>query len=442
MGMLAWFGFRTKANPVQSLFGQTSMYVLPQPEYTPTDYLKLSKVAYEQNPICYRAVNLIANTCAGIRWELRNPQDGQEVVDPEHVALKLLDNPNPSQSRADLLAEIVIDLHVAGNAYINLVQVGSLAELWRLRPDRITVDRDGEGEIVSYTYRVNTTERGKKVFPAEEILHLKMHSCTNDTYGLPPVGVAARIIDQMRAGDDWNTALMQQRGQPSGAFMAPGALTRDQFDRLNQQLREKVQGAKNAGKPMLLDNGMQWVSFSQSPSELDWLESRRENARIIATVLGVPPELLNDVSSSTYNNFTTARKAFYTETILPLMDRVRDRLNAWLLPRLNVPLLQLDYDRDDIEALQEDRQLVWQRAILAKTQGVLTANEARQLIGYAQVQEAGADLLGAATPLPKIAAVESMVATPQGVAKSADHELIRELKAMRREMARVLRQAA
>lgn len=78
------------------------------------------------------------------------------------------------------------------------------------------------------------------------------------------------------------------------------------------------------------------------------------------------------------SNYQEARMAFYMETVLPLMDWYRDELNNWLVPMFGENL-ELDYDKDEIEALSEDRQEVWTRC---KDAYWLTLNEIRVACGY------------------------------------------------------------
>jgi phage portal protein BeeE len=116
-----------------------------------------------------------------------------------------------------------------------------------------------------------------------------------------------------------------------------------------------------------------------------WLEGLKFSGREIAIAFGVPPELIGDNSNKTYSNYGEARMAFYLETVLPLMDFLRDELNNWLTP-LYGDSYYLDYDRDEIEAIQEDRKEVWSRANKSFASGLLTKNEAREMIGYESVE--------------------------------------------------------
>jgi phage portal protein BeeE len=108
------------------------------------------------------------------------------------------------------------------------------------------------------------------------------------------------------------------------------------------------------------------------------LGGRRFSKQQIAVVYGVPPELIGDSQSKTYNSYPEARLAFYMETVLPFLDRLRDCWNASIVAPYGTDLW-LDYDRDQIDALQEDRKSLWSRA---KEADWLTINEKRELTGY------------------------------------------------------------
>src|SRR5260221_652500 len=332
---------------------------LGQPVYTPRDYTVLAKEGFERNVTVHRAVMLIAQSCAGIPWKLFHGQEKLRSFD-NHPLLDLLKQPNQRHSTSDFIEQVVAFWVLSGNSYINAVRMDprqTPAELWALRPDRVRVI-PGQGTIWGYEYNVDGY---KTFFDADSMLHLKMFAATNDWYGLSPVAVAGALVDQQNEGFDWNTSILQNAGRPSGALVATAALTNDQHERLRRLILERYSGKKNAGKPMLLEGGMDWKQFSMSPLELDWAETRKVNMRDIAVALGVPSELLGDGDIRTYSNYQEARRSFYQETVLPMMDKLRDKLNTWLVPMFDTQLY-LDYDKEEIEALQEDRDSLSQRS--------------------------------------------------------------------------------
>ena len=98
-------------------------------------------------------------------------------------------------------------------------------------------------------------------------------------------------------------------------------MTPEQFGRLKSELEESFEGARNAGRPMLLEGGLDWKSMSLSPRDMDFLEAKNAAAREIALALGVPPMLLGIPGDNTYANFQEANRTFWRQTVLPLVKR-------------------------------------------------------------------------------------------------------------------------
>lgn len=386
----------SKANPVGGLI--SSMFSVGSPVYTSRSFEALAREGFQNNGYVFRAISVIAQACAGIPWVLyrdkgsagasqRRRQGGKIKSDEldTHPLLDLLARPHGQDTitgTGSLMEQFVSFYVLSGNSYMTALRpttrIAPPQELWIQQPGRMRVMPASDGTVNAYRYTVG----GKyQDFEPADVLHWKSFNPTDDWYGLSPVGVAARIVDQMNSANDWNTALLQNMARPGGFLTAPNHLSDPQYERLQAELRAKYMGSKNAGKPGLLEGGLDWKQVGLAPSDMDWLEGKKTNVREIAVILGVPSEMLGDSTNKTYSNFQEARRSFYTETVLPLMDVLRDLLNAWLVPMYGENGLRLDYDRDDIEALQEDRDAMHERARLNYAGGIITLNEAREIIG-------------------------------------------------------------
>ena len=73
----------------------------------------------------------------------------------------------------------------------------------------------------------------------------------------------SQVIVQHNQAAVWNQALLQNGAKPSGALVVKGAdgsgghLTDEQFGRLRNQIDEQYAGARNAGRPLLLEGGLE-----------------------------------------------------------------------------------------------------------------------------------------------------------------------------------------
>jgi hypothetical protein len=153
------------------------------------------------------------------------------------------------------------------------------------------------------------------------------------------------------------------------------------------------QGDRNAGRPLILEGGLDWREMSLSPKDMDWLSGRTNAARDIALAFGVPAQMIGLPDAQTYANMEQARLAFYEETVLPQITRVISGIDHWLCPMYR-DRPDLDFDPDSISALTDKRQAQWTKI---QTANFLTLNEKREAAGYGPI--AGGDRIDD-TPAP------------------------------------------
>ena len=364
-----------------------ALQMIGRPAWTPRNYEALSREGFAQNPVAYRAVRLIAEAVASIPFLLY--EDEAEIT--EHPLLDVLARPNPMQSGPELVEAFLSFLQVSGNGYLELVSMqGDPRELYALRPDRMKVVTGADGWPEAYEYSV---PGGKTVFEQAgqaPILHLRLFHPLDDHYGMSPLEVAAGAIDVHNAGNAWTKALLDNSARPSGALVYKGPdgapnLSEEQFQRLKDELDTNIQGVSNAGRPLLLDGGLSWVSMSLSPQDMSFIEARHVAAREIALTFGVPPMLLGIPGDNTYANFREANLALWRQTVIPLARKLVASLNGWLAPRFGNGL-RLAYDFDDVPALASERDGLWQRLTAAP---FLTDDEKRAALGYEPLHSEG-----------------------------------------------------
>ncbi len=155
-------------------------------------------------------------------------------------------------------------------------------------------------------------------------------------------------------------------------------MTDEQFDRLKAELEEGYSGATRAGRPLLLEGGLDWKAMSLTPKDMDFIEAKNAASRDIALAFGVPPMLLGIPGDNTYANYQEANRAFYRVTILPLVARTAKELSAWLSPLFGEDL-RLWFDADQIDGLSAEREALWARVGAA---AFLTDDEKREGVGY------------------------------------------------------------
>jgi HK97 family phage portal protein len=317
---------------------------------------------------------------------------GEEEIDA-HALSDLIAQPNAAQVGPEFLEALLGHLLVAGNSYVEAVAIeGELRELHVLRPDRMKVvpGPDGWPEAFEYTVSGRSARLAGDCAPGvRSVLHMKLYHAAHDHYGMSPLEAAATAIDLHNTAARWNKALLDNSARPSGALVyttRDGNLTTEQYERLKAELELGFQGTVNAGRPLLLEGGLDWKSMSLSPKDMDFLEAKNAAAREIALALGVPPMLLGIPGDNTYANMAEANRGFWRQTVIPLVGRTSKALSRWLAPAWD-PELELRPDFDAIEALSPEREALWARLEKAS---FLTLNEKRAAAGYSPIADSEA----------------------------------------------------
>lgn len=414
--ILSAFGLKQSATTraVTSVFTGLNRAV-----WTPRDFAHLTSEGYSKNVYVFRCVEYVSTAFAGVPWCLYSKEGVYKRRLKEirkHPLLSLWERPNPQESGTDWRARVAAFRLLNGNSYIERVgpNSGPPKELYSHRPDRMeVVSGNAVNPIAGYVYTANGVPTP---FRAEQILHWKAFHPLNDWYGMSPLEATSYSLDQNNESRAWNVSLLQNACRPPGAFVAEDGLTDDQFQRLQELVESRYSGSMNAGRPLLLEGGAKWEKFGYDAVEMAWIEGLKLSTREICTGFGVPPELLGDSANKTYSNYGEARKAFYEETILPLLDSFRDAINAWLMPLFGEGLY-LSYDKDEIEALREDQDKVHARVREDVRGGILTPNEAREAIGYDKYTSEEADKLYISTQLIPLEAISSWEVTAPGEQK-------------------------
>ncbi len=355
-----------------------------RPRWTPRNAEALMREGYMKNAIVHRAVRLLAEAVGQVSW-LAYDSDAEHDA---HPLLDLLARPNPRQDGSAFLETVVAHLQLAGNAYIEAVTLdGRPRELYALRPDRMRVVPGADGWPEAYEYHVaGRSVRFEQGGALPPILHLTHFHPLDDHYGLAPLEAASIAVDTHNAAAAWNKALLDNAARPSGALVYSGpeqaVLSDGQYERLKRELADEYQGAKNAGRPLLLEGGLDWKAMSLSPKDMDFLEAKHNAAREIALAFGVPPMLLGIPGDNTYANYQEANRAFVRGSVMPLANRIGMAISQWLSPALG-GAVRLAIDPDRIEALSADRAALWARVTAAP---FLTLNEKRIATGYSPVE--------------------------------------------------------
>ncbi|MEO7467227.1 MAG: phage portal protein [Sphingobium limneticum] len=343
----------------------------------PASYEAQLRAGVMGNAVAQRAMRLVSEGAGACAIKMRGVDDAAVAT-----VAALVGRASAGQGLVETLA---CHLLLHGNAYVQVIAGadGMPAELFALRPERVSVEADARGWPAAYLYRVG--ESVTRLSPQDGagrtgVLHIKALHPLDDHYGLGCTGAAAGAVAIHNAASVWNKALLDNAARPSGAMVYdPGdgsVLSPEQFERVKREMEAAFAGAANAGRPMLLEGGLSWRAMSLTPAEMDFVGLKSAAAREIALAFGVPPMLMGLPGDNAYANYREANKALWRQTILPLVTKIcgalAQGLDDWW------PGLVIAPDLDAVPALSDERASLWERVATAD---FLSADEKKALLG-------------------------------------------------------------
>lgn len=309
------------------------------------------------------------------------------LVELEHTELhKLLDRPNPAQSYATWISELIAFGKLTGNRYIYGIgpetgqNVNKYTELYVMPSQIIEINSGGIMKPVeSYTIEYNGTYH----IPAEQMCHIKDFNPYYDgtgshLYGQSPLKAGLRSMTTNNEATESGVKFLQNQTARGILMSDEGDLNEVQAQQLKDKFRKDHQGSKKAGDIIITPKKLSWVNFGLNATDMSLIEQYNASIKDLCNIYNVPVTLLNNTESSTYNNVKEAKKALYQNCVIPELIKIQDELNRWLSPMYGDKIC-IEFDFSVIPELQEETDKIVDQMTKAWW---LTPNEKRAAMSY------------------------------------------------------------
>ena len=196
--------------------------------------------------------------------------------------------------------------------------------------------------------------------------------------GKSRIARAAETVSGVRAADEWARSFLANGAAPSGALQSDQQITEENFEKLKKTIAEKFQGGRNAGRPLLLQEGLKWQTISLSPEDSELLESRKFGVVEICRLYQVPPPIIQAYENNTFTNAAQAGLWFATFCLAPWARRLETEFARSIFPANSS--LEIEFDLTGF--LRGDPETRWNAHKIALESNVLTTDEVRQIEGW------------------------------------------------------------
>ena len=346
---------------------------------------------YQQNPVVYSIVSMIAKSVAKASWKCVNAQ-GEEIQSP--LLAKLMYQPNALQKWKDLTESLTTHYLLEGNAFLtgeygSGINKGKYNTIYIL-PTEETQVISNNGRAIN-GFRVNHSFTADTEIPAADMMWLRTPNPDYDQsdnwlFGqsaFKPALPSIQIYNDARDSLLW---FQQNKGAQKIIVNKDGEneFSPEAIDQLKNKLRAQAQGNNNTGNIPIIDGTLDVIDVSSDLDSLMLFAQMDQAAQEICNVINFPSQLVG-LKDATYQNAKEAKKALWENCVIPMLVELKEGFNTWLTPQFGD--VWLDFDLSHIDALQEDKIMRFQA--IKEGAGMISINEARVMAGLKPVDSIG-----------------------------------------------------
>jgi len=272
-------------------------------------------------------ISLISNTIASLPLFLYRSSGEGRAKATDHPLYDLLHAfPNTEIGAVDFRTTLMNDalLYGSGFAEIERYSNGSVRALWWLPAQYVTAERDADGAIW-YTYAAGTEEQTH--LPARNVIHVRTGPL--DENGIMAVSILSRAASSLGltlSAETVAQAMMDQGIKSAGVLQHPGRLTAEAVERLRADFTRVHSGTENAGKVIVLENGMTFNPVQTTATDNQFLEQRQYAVREVARWFHVPLSKLKAIDSPGFKTIDSEQQQFLTDCLQPILIRIEQEV--------------------------------------------------------------------------------------------------------------------
>lgn len=289
-------------------------------------------------PAVYRAIALIAGTCASLPLHAYRDR-AQDVRERMSAQPRLVQQPHPDLTTFEWAELVYVHLLGWGNSYLRILrdQSGIVRELWPIEPQRVSVGRTSTGQKV---YGIDTADLGGNVTASADLLPLTDREVLHipgmgydGVSGMSPIRAAREALGVAMATERHGARFFGSGTSLSGVLHTDQRLNVEQAEALKARWKQSNGGPDNSHDIAVLGSGANFTPISISPADAQFVETQRFGVSQVARIFGVPPHMLfeTDKSTSWGTGIEQQSIGFVTYTLRPWLVRVEQRLSR-LLP--------------------------------------------------------------------------------------------------------------
>lgn len=335
---------------------------------------------YYTSSIIYNAVTLISNSISNLPKKFMS-------FDNTSVSENVINSLGNSQYK--LWSELVRDYYLYGRFFLEPVKTSVGLRFRRINPSTMEIITTNRG-INKFTQRVNTTNVD---WDASDLIYVHNYNPSNDLTGLSLVGQTLNEfgVDQSLLG--FINDYFENGGTPLGILTTDQSIRPTDAQRYAQNWKESHSGTGKRNSVAVLGSNLSYQPITPSIKDISTNEIYLFIGRRISQLFGVPIDLLGVADYENRASSDNSSKNFYIHTIIPTFNIIASQISEQSSEHFEEEF-SITADEYGIDVLQNDRQILTDRATELFIKGVSTLNESRKIAQLEPIKEGDLHFIG------------------------------------------------
>jgi len=337
----------------------------------------------------YGSVRVIADMLASQPFILYQGDAKKRTAAKEHPLYNLLNvRPHCQQSSFVFRRTMMTNALVYGFAIARVIKdpYGRPTEFKALDSAKVSIYQTLDEEIY-FTYQNGSQKSSFMMLHESEVIHLKAMDFGGIT-GFAPSGYQHQTIKVSLSSRQFVESYFGKGTFMGGILSTVGNVKPEDAKEIKNNFKEANKpGVQNAGEVAVLGGGLTYQPVGRTPVESQMVEFFNKCDSDIYKILGVPPHMLGDVTSSTSwgSGIEQQNIGFVNNTLMPWARQLEEEVNYKCLrfDEQNTHFCKIDFN----DLLQGDIKTRMEYVRTMVQNGVISQNEARAMENLDEIKE-------------------------------------------------------
>lgn len=318
-----------EVTPIASATG----YFYSQPGLFVGDHYAAYGSLYREQPSLATVVDKVANAAARLSFQVWNQTTTGKELDESSPFAKLWKRPCPVLPAYSFWRWTISTYELYGEAYWMKIRNrpgGDVIGLFPMHPTRVEIKRDPDDATVTYIFTLGVASAGLLTLPESEVVPFRRYNPENLMRGMS----RAEPLRSTLANEDAARRAMQaawRRGARPGLMIgSENVVSEGAVLRLQAQITAQHGGPDNAGKSLLLEEGMKPYPVQFTAAEMEYTSARQLNMQEVCMVYDVPPPVVHILDHATFSNITEQMRSMYRDTMAPRLEDIESVIDHYL----------------------------------------------------------------------------------------------------------------